>query len=220
MKKIFWSLMILGVLFTSCRKNSTEKEGNDGDDEVTSRNLTDEQSSFKAAFEGFMEAFRAKDYGKLNEFVSADDGIYVIYKPDYGGAYNDFVQFDNMEELANSKELDETLTYFEQALASGQILEGEIIYEELDDIDPCDYAEMKVSADYGSTDIISKTYADLENQTGEEPDADKLAQIKACEKDIKIKVYVGVGEEAEVLYFANKNDKWTITVIDLGECGG
>jgi hypothetical protein len=217
MKKIFWSLMILGVLVSSCRKNSSEKDG-DGEEKI-SRNLTDDEQSFKGSFDGFKDAFSGKDMSKLNEFVT-EDGVYAIFTPAYGGAYSDFIEFKNMDDLMNSEELKEALIFVEQALASGQIAEGEIIYEELDDVDPCDYNEMKISADYGSTDVLSKTYQGQTDQTGENIDEKILADIKAVEKNIQLKVYIGVGEEAEVLYFSKTGEKWNLSIIDVSECAG
>lgn len=211
--------MIIGVLVSSCRKNNSEKEGDDNDGDVISRNLTDDEESFKGTFDGFKAAFSDKDLGKLNEFV-AEEGIYAIFTPPYGGAYSDFIEFENMDDLMNSEELKEALTFVEQALASGQISEGEIIYEKLDDIDPCDYNEMKVSADYGETNILSQTYQSQTEQTGENVDEKILANIKEVEKKIKLKVYLGVGEEAEVLYFSKAGDKWNLSIIDVSECAG
>ena len=207
---------IIGIL-SSCGNNTEEPGVNDGEETISARGLTQEQEDFASAFNNFITAFQAKDYDKLNAFVG-ENGLYAIYPGDFG-AYSEFVQYDDMKALAADESISDALGYFEQALSSGDGLSGEIEYEELDDLDPCDVKEITYLGDYGATSILTATYKALQENVGEEGDADEFAALLEVEKNVKIKVYVGVGEEAEVLYFTNNGKKWLLSIMDLSECG-
>jgi hypothetical protein len=216
MKKLMLCLAIMGIL-SSCGNNTEEPDVNDGGETISARGLTQEQEDFATTFKNFITAFQAKDYDKLNAFAG-EDGVYVIY-PGFG-AYSEFVQYEDMKALASDESISEALGYFEQALGSGEGLSGEIEYEELDSLDPCEVKEYIYLGDYGATNILTSSYKALQENLGEEGDAKEFESLLGVEKNVKIKVYVGIGEEAEVLYFTNNGTKWFLSIMDLSECGG
>lgn len=210
-------LTIMGIL-SSCGNNTEKPDVNDGGDTISARGLTQEQEDFATAFKNFITAFQARDYDKLNAFAG-EGGVYVIYPGNFS-AYSEFILYEDMKALASDESISETLGYFEQALGSGQGLSGEIEYEELDNLDPCEVKEITYLGDYGATNILTSTYKALQENVGEEGDAKEFESLLAVEKNVKIKVYVGIGEEAEVLYFTNNGKKWLLSIMDLSECGG
>ncbi len=221
MKKIFLIFMVLGIVATSCRRTEKpdEREG-EGDDitNISARGITKEQEQFAGVFTDFIQAFRAKDYDKLNSFIHKELGVYVIF-PGMGVA-SEFSFYQNIEGIINDRALKETLGYFEQALESGDAQKGKITYEELDSVDACDIKEIVYLGDYGNTDALSSTYKALMEIEGEDLDEEEMNNITTCEKNVKLKIYIGVGDEAEALYFTSLDGKWYISIIDLSECGG
>lgn len=220
MKKIFLIFMVLGIVATSCRRTEKPEVNDDKEEEtnISARGITKEQEEFADVFTDFIQAFRSKDYNRLNDFVNSELGVYVIFPGP--GVASEFSFYQNMEDIANDRSLKETLGYFEQALESGNAQKGEITYEELDTVDACDVKDMVYLGDYGDTDALSSTYKALMESEGEDLDEEEMNKIIACEKNVKIKVYIGVGEEAEAVYFNNTDGKWYISIIDLSECGG
>jgi hypothetical protein len=206
MKKIMLYLTIMAIL-SSCGNMAI----------LSSSRNTQEQKDFALAFNSFITAFQAKDYDKLNAFIGAN-GIYVIY-PSFG-EYSDFIQYEDMKVLVSNETISETLGYFQQALVSAQGINEEIEYKDLDDLDPCEVKEITYWGDYGSTSILTSTYKALQENVGEEGDAKEFELLLGIEKNVKIKVYVGTGEEADVLYFTNNGTKWLLSIMDLSECGG
>lgn len=208
-------------MVTSCGNqeetpDSTDEFVEDEQKRAAARSVSDAQKDFAVVFKDFIRAFQYKDYDKLNSFVDAEQGLFVIFPGNE--LYAEFSLYDNMKAVANAPAMDETLMYFEQSIQSGQIVDGNIFYTELDTLDACDITEIGLYGDEGATDVLSKTYQTLQDNTGEAADAEITKQIKACEAAVKIKVFVGVGSEAEGFYFTNKNDQWYLSIMDLSDC--
>lgn len=223
MKKLVWAIVVLTVIATGCRRN--EKPAEEETDLVVQSNMTPEQKDFAGAFKGFITAFKALDmenlkagdFTKLNEFIHPKEGIYTIFPGQ--GAYSDFMQYVSMEDLVADETIREAIGYFKQAMEGAQGESGDIIYEDLSEIDPCDIKEVGYYGDYGKTNILSETYNAMQENLGEDPIASEAQKMKHCEDNVKIKVYVGIGEEAEVFYFTNDGGKWYISIMDFSECG-
>ena len=214
MNKLVWVLAIL-VLF-SCRRG--EKPTQPEENLILESNITQEQKDFAGEFKTFLEAFKNDDYAKLNEFIKPNERVYTIFPTE--GMYSDFLDYGDMETLAKDVNTIDAITYFKQSTQDARVADGEIAYEDLSDIDPCDIKEIGYYGDYGKTNILSETYrASIEN-LGEEVDLKELKSIKNCEENVKIKVMVGIGEEADVFYFTEDGGNWYITIMDFSECGG
>ena len=217
MRKIWFYLLVVG-LFASCGNN--EEKPSDGNDGNTVVSLSPEEmpKSLQADFKKFVTAFQAKDYEKLDKYVQKD-GLYALY-PGIG-AYSEFNKYDNVSALAADEGVAEYLDFFIQSLASEQGLSGKIKFEDLSETSPCEFGEMGYWADASAgTTIVTNAYTALQENIGEEGDADEYASIQAAENVIDYKVYVGIGgEEADVLYFNEEGGKWYLSVIDLSECG-
>ena len=203
------------VLF-SCRRG--EKPEKPVENLVLESNITQEQKDFAVEFKTFLEAFKNDDYAKLNEFIKPDHKVYTIFPTE--GMYSEFLDYDDMETLAKDENTIDAITYFKQSTQDARVVDGEIQYEDLSEIDPCDIKEVGYYGDYGKTSILSDTYrASIEN-LGEDVDEGEFEEIKSYEDNVKIMVMVGIGEEADVFYFTEDGGNWYITIMDFSECGG
>lgn len=214
MKRLVWVLAVL-VLF-SCKRGEESEQPEEN--LVVESNITEEQKDFATEFKTFLEAFKNDDYASLNKFIQPNERVYTIFPTE--GMYSEFLDYDDMETLIKDRNTVDAIAYFKQSTQDARVAEGEIMYEDLSEVDPCDIKEIGYYGDYGKTTILSETYrASIEN-LGEEVDMEEFKNIKACEENVKIKVMVGIGEEADVFYFTEDGGNWYITIMDFSECGG
>lgn len=171
--------------------------------------------AFEDVFQDIVTAFQGGEYAEIDRYIGEE--VFVVYPS--GGMYPDFVAHPSFTAVAEDPSLAEPIRYLLQAMSSMQGLDGTLTPTDLSEVDPCDVQGITYMADEATTTVLTTTYKQLQENIGEEGQSPIFKRLLDAESTITMQVYVGTGEEADVMYFAPSGKSWQLVALDLSECG-
>lgn len=211
MRKI--AIVVLALwLTTGCSKK--ERPPQDTPPDAPPAQKT-EDDGFGSTFQDLVTALQGGDYDALDGYIG--EALYVIFPG--AGMYPDFVSHPSLTAASQDPNLREPMRYLLQAMSSQQGLSGTLRYEDLSALDPCEVKEITYLADETTTRVLTDTYKQLQENIGEEGQSPLFKRLLDAESSITMQVFVGTGEEADILYFAPSGKSWQLVALDLSECG-
>lgn len=220
MRVLFFALVItIGLIGCKSSESEEPQTNQETQETITARGV----STFDAALKDVIEAFKTQDKTALDGYIDSEKGLFFVLSTQ--GAYSECLNYEASAKLfeysANASEYEANpLKYLLDYLNNVNITELEIIEKDLFGVESCSFQEKGFFVDSNETDIklLTDIYQMNIERDGSKIDANELLKLGDAQKSATKTVYIGDGQMTYTFYFTEKDNKWTLTIMDMRDC--
>lgn len=220
MRVLFFALVItLGLIGCKSSKSEEPQTNQETQETITARGV----STFDAALKDVIQALKNQDKAALNAYIDSEKGLFFVLSTQ--GAYSECLNYDTSAKLfeyaANASEYEANpLKYLLDYFNNVDISELEIVEKDLFGVESCSFQEKGFFVDSNETDIklLTDIYQMNIERDGSKIDANQLLKLGDAQNAASKTVYIGDGQMTYTFYFTEKDNKWTLTIMDMRDC--
>ena len=227
MNKLFLYFITTLFLLTACKgkvKDKLEETDQSNNPSLVATTKKPKPKDFEAAEFAFLKALQSEDFETINTYIHPEKGYYFVLSTE--GIYHDCIHYNNIDSLFQyaktaSEHESNPFKYFLDVLVNLNDEQLEIVEKDLLGEETCEFAEEGTFLDTEEPDVkvLTDIYTTNAERDEEKLNPEKLIKLAEAQKEITHTIWIGSGEEADLLHFTQIDGEWFISIVDLRECG-
>lgn len=220
MRVLFFALVItLGLIGCKSSKSEEPQTIQETQETITARGV----STFDEALKEVVQALKNQDKAVLDAYIDSEKGLFFVLSTQ--GAYSECLNYKTSPKLfeyaAKASEYEANpLKYLLDYFNNVNLNELEIVEKDLFGIESCSFQEKGFFVDSNKPDIklLTDIYQMNIERDGSKIDANELLKLGDAQNAASKTVFIGDGQMTYTFYFTEKDNKWTLTIMDMRDC--
>ncbi|MFT5833450.1 MAG: hypothetical protein ACI97N_001077 [Cognaticolwellia sp.] len=223
MRFLFFALIVT-IGLSGCASTESESEQPEQTDGLQNEMpVSRSTSTFENTLQAVIKAMKNQDEAALDEYIDIENGLFFVESTQ--GAYSECLNYESSAKLfLYSSEASEyevnPLKYLLDYFNNVDMAEFEIVEEDLFGREACNFQEKGFFLDSNEADVkmLTDIYQMNAERDGLDIEPNELLKLGDTQNAVIKTVFIGDGEVTYTFYFTEKNNKWTLTIMDMRDC--